>query len=51
MYIMGPVANLCCKNNVVVEPFMGSGTTIVEAKLHGSHSHTLDRNSMALKIA
>lgn len=38
------------KNSVVVDPFMGSGTTLVEAKLHGCHSYGLDTNPMALKI-
>jgi len=38
------------KNSVVVDPFMGSGTTLVEAKLHGCHSYGLDTNPMAFKI-
>jgi len=39
------------KKSVVVDPFMGSGTTLIEAKLHGCHSYGLDTNPMALKIA
>lgn len=39
------------KNSVVVDPFMGSGTTLVEAKVNGCHSYGLDTNPMALKIA
>lgn len=38
-------------NSVVVDPFMGSGTTLVEAKLLGCHSYGLDTNPMAIKIA
>lgn len=38
-------------NNVIVDPFMGSGTTLVESKLRGCHSFGLDTNPMAIKIA
>jgi site-specific DNA-methyltransferase (cytosine-N4-specific) len=38
-------------NNIVVDPFMGSGTTLVEAKLLGCNSFGLDTNPMAIKIA
>ena len=42
----------CVKcNDVVVDPFMGSGTTLVEAKLLGCNSYGLDTNPMAIKIA
>lgn len=36
---------------VVVDPFMGSGTTLAEANLLGCHSYGLDTNPMAIKIA
>lgn len=36
---------------VVVDPFVGSGTTLVEAKLLGCHSYGMDTNPMAIKIA
>lgn len=39
------------RNRIVVDPFMGSGTTLVEAKLFGCHSYGLDTNPMAIKIA
>jgi DNA modification methylase len=38
-------------NEIVVDPFMGSGTTIVEAKLLGCHSYGFDTNPLAVKIA
>lgn len=38
-------------NAIVVDPFMGSGTTLVEAKLLGCHSYGLDTNPLAVKIA
>jgi DNA modification methylase len=38
-------------NSVVVDPFMGSGTALVEAKILGCHSYGLDTNPMAIKIA
>lgn len=38
-------------NDVVVDPFMGSGTTLVEAKLLGCHSYGFDTNPLAVKIA
>lgn len=38
-------------NNMVVDPFMGSGTTLVEAKMLGCNSFGLDTNPMAIKIA
>jgi len=38
-------------NSIVVDPFMGSGTTLVEAKLIGCHSYGMDTNPMAIKIA
>lgn len=36
---------------VVVDPFMGCGTTLVEAKLLGCPSYGLDINPLAVKIA
>lgn len=44
------IEHFASKNDVVVDPFMGSGTTLVESKLHGCHSYGLDTNPMALKI-
>lgn len=38
-------------NSIVLDPFMGSGTTLVEAKMLGCHSYGLDTNPMAIKIA
>jgi len=38
-------------NDIVVDPFMGSGTTLVEAKVLGCHSYGLDTNPLAIKIA
>jgi site-specific DNA-methyltransferase (cytosine-N4-specific) len=38
-------------NGVVVDPFMGSGTTLVEAKLFGCNSYGLDTNPLAIKIS
>jgi len=39
------------KKSVIVDPFMGSGTTLVEAKLNGCHSFGLDTNPLAVKIS
>ncbi|MGV7976705.1 MAG: DNA methyltransferase [Anaerolineaceae bacterium] len=39
------------KGNVVLDPFMGSGTTLVEAMLYGCNSFGLDTNPIAIKIA
>jgi DNA modification methylase len=41
----------CRGNDVVIDPFVGSGTTLVEAKLLGCHSYGLDTNPLAIKIA
>ena len=38
-------------NDIVVDPFMGSGTALIEAKLLGCHSYGLDTNPLAVKIA
>ncbi len=38
-------------NDIIVDPFMGSGTTLVEAKLLGCHSYGFDTNPLAIKIA
>lgn len=37
-------------NDVVVDPFMGCGTTLVVAKLLGNHSYGVDTNPLAVKI-
>jgi len=37
-------------NDIVVDPFMGSGTTLIEAKLLGCHSYGFDTNPLAVKI-
>jgi len=37
--------------DVVVDPFMGSGTTLIESKLLGCHSYGFDTNPLAVKIA
>lgn len=37
--------------SIVVDPFMGSGTTLIEAKLLGCHSYGFDTNPLAVKIA
>lgn len=36
--------------DVIVDPFMGSGTALIEAKLLGCHSFGLDTNPMAINI-
>jgi DNA modification methylase len=38
-------------NDIVVDPFMGAGTTLVEAALLGRGCYGLDTNPLALKIA
>ncbi|MBZ9571956.1 hypothetical protein KJA15_01280 [Patescibacteria group bacterium] len=38
------------RNNIVVDPFMGCGTTLVVAKLIGCHSYGVDTNPLAVKI-
>ncbi len=38
------------KDCVVFDPFMGSGTTLVESKLQGFDSYGLDTNPLAVKI-
>jgi DNA modification methylase len=38
-------------NDIVVDPFMGAGTTLVEAALLGRRSLGLDTNPLAVKIA
>ena len=35
---------------VIVDPFMGSGTTLVESKMLGFDSYGLDTNPLAVKI-
>jgi len=37
-------------NDIVVDPFMGCGTTLVIAKLLGNHSYGVDTNPLAVKI-
>lgn len=37
--------------DVVVDPFVGSGTTLVEAHLAGCHAYGVDINPLAIKIA
>lgn len=39
------------KNQIVIDPFMGSGTTLIEAKLLGRHSYGLDTNPLSYKIS
>ncbi len=39
------------RKSVVVDPFMGSGTTLVEANINGCHSFGLDTNPLAVKIS
>lgn len=38
------------KNDIIVDPFMGSGTTLIESKIHGYNSYGLDTNPLAIKI-
>jgi DNA modification methylase len=45
------IRSLSKGNAIIVDPFMGSGTTLVEAKLLGCHSYGLDTNPLAIKIA
>jgi len=37
--------------DVVLDPFMGCGTTLVVAKFLGNHSYGIDTNPLAIKIA
>jgi DNA modification methylase len=37
-------------NDIVVDPFMGSGTTLLEARYLGFNSYGLDTNPLAVKI-
>lgn len=39
------------RESVIVDPFMGSGTTLVEANIQGCHSIGLDTNPLAVKIS
>jgi DNA modification methylase len=36
--------------DIIVDPFMGCGTTLVVAKLLGNHSYGVDTNPLAIKI-
>jgi len=38
-------------NDIVVDPFMGCGTTLITAKLLGNHSYGVDTNPLAVKIS
>jgi hypothetical protein len=38
-------------DGIVVDPFMGSGTALIEAKTLGYHSYGLDTNPLAVKIS
>lgn len=38
-------------NDIIADPFMGSGTTLVEAKRLGCNSYGFDTNPLAVKIA
>ncbi len=40
-----------CENDIVCDPFMGSGTTIVEALVHGRRGVGVDINPVAHLIA
>jgi len=43
--------NLYSKNNdIVVDPFMGSGTTLIVAKTLGKNSYGIDTNPLAIKV-
>lgn len=37
-------------SDIIVDPFMGCGTTLVVAKLLGNHSYGVDTNPLAIKI-
>ena len=45
------IRQLAKSNSIVVDPFMGSGTALVEAKLLGYHSYGIDTNPLAVKIS
>ena len=45
------IRNLSRVNDLILDPFMGSATTLVESKLLGFNSIGLDTNPLAIKIA
>ena len=45
------IRQLAKSKSIVVDPFMGSGTALVEAKLLGCHSYGIDTNPLAVKIS
>jgi DNA modification methylase len=45
------VSGLSGPNDAVLDPFMGSGTVLVEARLHGRRAFGIDANPLAVALA